>query len=390
MQHGCMQRISRKRGPDIWQFRWSETAHDGRRFHRKKVVGSVEQYPDENAARRAVVGLISEINTDGRLTNSKAMTVGQLCGHFALRELSKENTWRSHATKKIYQAYLNRWICPHWQKYELAAVRTIQVESWLRTLPLAKSSCAKLRNLMSVLFNHACRYELFDRNPIYLVRQSAKRRTVPVILTPAEIKALVDGLAIRERTLVLLAASTGLRQSEIFGLKWGDIDFGRGTMNVTRSVVYGVVGPCKTESSQKPVPIHPMLGDALMQWRKGSTYTKSDDWIFASKRYRGRRPYWGQAILRKYIRPAAQRVGIQKRFGWHTFRHSYSTLLRSVGTEFKVMQELLRHSSLRSTLDIYTQAVTPAKHAAQAAVLSLVFASDAGGALFAGQETAVR
>lgn len=62
---------------------------------------------------------------------------------------------------------------------------------------------------------------------------------------PAEIKALIDGLALRERTLVLLAASTGLRQSEIFGLKWGDIDFERGTMSVIRSIVYGVVGPCK-------------------------------------------------------------------------------------------------------------------------------------------------
>jgi integrase len=244
---------------------------------------------------------------------------------------------------------------------------------------------------MSVLFNHACRYEFFDRNPIYLVRQSAKRLIAPVILMPAEIKALIDGLALRERTLVLLAASTGLRQSEIFGLKWGDIDFERGTMSVIRSIVYGVTGPCKTESSQKPVPIHPILADALMQWRERSTYIKPDDWVFASKRYRGRRPYWGQAILRKYIRPVAQRVGIQKRFGWHTFRHTYSTMLRSVGTEFKVMQELLRHSSLRSTLDVYTQAVTPAKHAAQAAVLSLVFSSDAnGGPFLAGQETAVR
>jgi integrase len=204
-------------------------------------------------------------------------------------------------------------------------------------------------------------------------------------MVPAEIKALIDGLALRERTLVLLAASTGLRQSEIFGLKWGDLDFERGTMSVIRSIVYGVVGPCKTESSQKPVPMHPTLADALMQWRKRCTYIKPEDWVFASKRYRGRRPYWGQAILRKYIRPAAQRVGIQKRFGWHTFRHSYSTLLRSVGTEFKVMQELLRHSSFRSTLDVYTQAVTPAKQAAQAAVMSLVFSSDkSGGALVAG------
>ena len=380
MKRGCMQRNSRKEGPDVWQFRWSETRLDGKRLYHKKIVGTVEQYPDEDAARRSVVGLLSELSTDGRPTNSGTMTVAQLCDHFEQRELPKENTWRSHATKKIYKAYLTRWIRPHWQKYGLAEVRTIQVESWLRGLPLAKSSCAKIRNLMSVLFNHACRYDLFDRNPIYLVRQSAKRRTPPATLVPAEIKALIDGLALRERTLVLLAASTGLRQSEIFGLKWGDIDVERGTMSVIRSIVYGVVGPCKTESSQKPVPMHPTLADALTQWRKHCTYIRPEDWVFASKRYRGRRPYWGQAILRKYIRPAAQRVGIQKRFGWHTFRHTYSTLLRSVGTEFKVMQELLRHSSFRSTLDVYTQAVTPAKHAAQAAVMSLVFSSDEDGA----------
>jgi integrase len=87
--------------------------------------------------------------------------------------------------------------------------------------------------------------------------------------------------------------------------------------------------------------------------------------------------------------PCGAEGGIQHRFGWHTFRHSYSTLLRSVGTEFKVMQELLRHSSTRSTMDVYTQAITPAKHAAQAAVVSLVFSSDANGAsIFGGQGTA--
>jgi hypothetical protein len=56
---------------------------------------------------------------------------------------------------------------------------------------------------------------------------------------------------------------------------------------------------------------------------------------------------------------------------------TWAMILRSVGTEFKVMQELLRHSTLRSTLDVYTQAITPAKHAAQAALLSLVFSQEA-------------
>lgn len=70
MQRGCMQRNSRKEGPDVWQFRWSETSSDGKRLYRKKIVPTVEQYPDENAARRAVVGLASEINTGARLTDS--------------------------------------------------------------------------------------------------------------------------------------------------------------------------------------------------------------------------------------------------------------------------------------------------------------------------------
>jgi len=380
MQSGSLAMVIRKEGPAVWQFRWSEKDLHGTRVQRKRVIGSVERYPNEAATRSAISILLAEINSEKARIRTRSITVAQLCDHFEQRELAKDNTWRSHATKKTYQAYLNRWVRPHWRQYELAEVKTIQVESWLRGLPLAKSSCAKIRNLMSVLFNHACRYELFDRNPIHLVRQSAKRRRTPTVLMPAEIKGLVDNLSIRERTLVLLAVSTGLRQNELFGLKWGDIDFSQGTMNVTRSIVYGVVGPCKTESSQKPVPVHPLVADALLAWRKQSTYVGPDDWVFASRRHRGRHPFWGQAILRKYVRPVAEKVGIQKCVGWHTFRHTYSTLLRSVGTEFKVMQELLRHSTLRSTLDVYTQAITPAKHAAHAAVLSLVFSAEAIGA----------
>lgn len=373
MQQGSLIRSARKRGPDVWQFRWADRGPRGKRIYRKRVIGTACQYPDADSARKAVTGLLRELNRNAFQRCHLPMTIAEVCDHFIQRELHRENSWRSHSTKKTYRAYLNRWVIPQWGSMRLSDVRTTEVESWLRSLTVAKSSCAKIRGILSVLFNHACRHELFDRNPIRLVRQGAKRRTSPNVFTPAEIKALITGLGLRERTLVLLAASTGLRQSELFGLKWGDINCAQGTMNVTRSIVYGVVGPCKTESSQKPVPVHPTVLEALATWREDSRFAKCDDWVFASRRHRGRKPIWGQAILRKYIRPVAQRVGIQKQFGWHTFRHTYSTLLRSVGTEFKVMQELLRHSSLRSTLDIYTQAISPAKHAAQAAVLALVF-----------------
>lgn len=96
--------------------------------------------------------------------------------------------------------------------------------------------------------------------------------------------------------------------------------------------------------------------------------------MLASPKKRGKTPYWGQQLLRHHIRPAAQRLGITKRIGWHTFRRTYSTLLRATGAGLKVMQELMRHSTIRVTLDTYTQAVTTEKRSAQTAVARLFVA----------------
>jgi hypothetical protein len=144
MQRGSLAMVSRTKAPGVWQFRWSEKDLHGVRVQRKRVIGSVERYPNETAARSAVTVLLAEINSDKVRMGSRSITMAQLCDHFEQRELAWDNTWRSYATKKTYQAYLTRWIRPHWRHYELAEIRTIQVESWLRTLPLAKSSCARV------------------------------------------------------------------------------------------------------------------------------------------------------------------------------------------------------------------------------------------------------
>jgi integrase len=124
-------------------------------------------------------------------------------------------------------------------------------------------------------------------------------------------------LHLRERTMVLIAAGTGLRMGELFGLKWKDVDFKSSQLSVTRSIVNQVIGPCKTEASQKPVPLDSCLAKALRGWRHRTRFRGPDDWIFASPHTKGRRPYRGQPLTRYYIQPPGRRVGIKKRIGWH-------------------------------------------------------------------------
>src|SRR6266566_4073073 len=85
--------------------------------------------------------------------------------------------------------------------------------------------------------SHAIRWEWGTYNPITHVRQSAKRRKTPVVLTIEQIQAFLSNLEEPCRTAVLLGASSGLRVGELLGLKWEDVDFEVLEVNVTRSVV---------------------------------------------------------------------------------------------------------------------------------------------------------
>ena len=83
----------------------------------------------------------------------------------------------------------------------------------------------------------------------------------------------------------------------------------------------------------------------------------------------GKEPYWPDNLLKRFVKRAAVRAKITKRVGWHTLRHTYSTLLRANGTDIKVQQELLRHANVQTTLQVYTQAISEQKRAANAKVV---------------------
>jgi len=177
--------------------------------------------------------------------------------HFRLKELVDQGeNGRAWSTCDRYVSYLDRWIGPRWGKEELTAIKAPIVEEWLKNLKfdttwrqknavrlarkakekekdmrlLAPASKARIRDLMSVLFNHAIRWEFTDRNPISGpnkgagVRQSAKRQNIPDILEVPEIQAIIAELELRERVLLFLDMATGLRRGELAGVKWQDFD----------------------------------------------------------------------------------------------------------------------------------------------------------------------
>jgi len=388
----------------VWMFSWFHIMPSGRRVRRKRQVGTLDQYKRETAAERAVRSWRLAINSNEANAFS-GIKMQDLIDHFRMKELDTSvQQGRAWSTRNRYETYLKRWIEPRWGKQELTAIKTPMVEEWLEQLrpmkkgsstansqlnkiqtekPLAPGTKAKIRNIMGVLFNHAMRWEFTDRNPIKGltrgagVRQSSKRVSVPDILEISEMQDIVAELLPRDRTLVLLSMVIGLRRGELAGLKWQDIDFQNLQIDVQRSVVDQVVGRCKTEASQKPVPIDEYTMGDLLDWFRETPFREPEDWVFATNssragKKRGKQPLWLSTVMRYHIDPVVRNLGIKKRVGWHTFRRTYATLLKANGEDVKVVQELLRHGSSRVTLDIYAQAQMPAKRAAQQKVVAMV------------------
>jgi integrase len=129
---------------------------------------------------------------------------------------------------------------------------------------------------------------------------------------------------------------------------------------------------CKTEASRRPVPLSLEVAADLWLWKESTVYARPEDWVFTSARVKGKHPRRPDAVMAKIVRPAAVRAGIKKRIGWHTFRHTYSTMLIANGENVKVVQELMRHANSRCTLDVYAQARISAKREAQQRIVQMI------------------
>jgi integrase len=362
-QKGSLSLQKLKSKPSTWVFRYY-AEENGRSVYKKKTIGSVVELPKRKDAEKAVLQLRIDINEGAAFA---PMNIEQLVAHYKSNELPD----KAYSTRESYKTALDTHIAPEWGKQALSAIKGVTVESWLKKLnrldgkPASPAMKSKIRNVMSALFAHAIRNGWAANNPISSVRTSSERLRDPEFLTPVEFQALLAELSPRERMMVLLDASTGLRRGELIALRWSDLDLESSTALIAKSVWRNVEGKTKTRASKKPVPLPKLVVDELKEWRKASLYKSDADYVFPSIMNNGETPISPDMLLKRHIRPALDRLKITKKIGWHSFRHGFSNLLRENKVDIKTAQDLLRHANSRITIDIYQQTVTEERRSAQ-------------------------
>ena len=344
-----------------------------------RVLGSVKELTKTQAQKKADEYRQKANYPATASAHDHSLTVTGLAEHYTEHELS-ESSGKTVKVVKAYKYILKNYVLPKWGSLPLTAVKAVMVEEWLKSLVKANGTKAKIREVFGAAFRHGMRYELYPSNPIANVRQARRRTIEPSILEPGEMASILRELEGVEpvRTAFLIAAVTGMRRGEIFGLQWADVDFGRATLHIRRSYVDGVEGLPKTESSRRPLPIPPQALDAFKAWQEKSSYNTPSDWVFASELSFGKQPLWPGTLWRRNVAPAIERAKINKpKLGWHSLRRSYASLLLATGASLRVSMELMRHSTAEMTLATYAQTVGDEKRDAGAKVADLFLIKEA-------------
>ncbi len=343
-QKGSVAKRERADGTTMLVFRWV----DGGKF-RSEPLGLDTSFPKPADLERAVNKLQAQIN-DPDCYRFSQVTVKQLFDQYMTRHVE------SHCRKltaSVYRSLFDTHIRPTWGDHLLPQVKTLAVESWLEALPKSDQVKAHVKGLFHALLEYGVKCEYVDKNPIDRIRQSRKRLKLPRVLSPAEFQALVAELREPVKTMVVTIAGLGLRVSELLGLRWSDVNWVDLTITIQRSISEMEVNDTKNEASRSALPLSADLGEVLFKHRAGSLYNKDGDYIFAGATGF---PPWPDGILADHLKPAALRAKIGP-IGWHTFRRTYATLLHGLGTSLAVQKELLRHSDIRTTMNVYTQGI---------------------------------
>jgi integrase len=354
-----------------WNFLWWV---NGKR--RSRQIGTLSKFPTKSKAWIAAQESFPAPN-EQQPSERPTQTEREVSTVRALAErYQRERLPSRHSTARMYRSWLRNHILPKWGESPISEIQPRPVELWLRELNLSPKSKSHIRGMLHLLMEFAMWSGALgiSRNPIDLVvvKGATKRTRQPRSLTVDEFRKFVQHLEEPFRTMTLICVCFGLRISECLALKWCDVDWLNRRLRIERAIVRQRVDDVKTIYSQKQMSIDPELLQILEAWKQISQFHAQGDWLFASPVQLGRLP-WSYPYVLRMFHKAADSAGIGK-LPTHTLRHSYRSWLDAVGTTVAVQQKLMRHSDIRTTMNLYGDVVTDEMAQAHSRVVGLALA----------------
>jgi integrase len=209
--------------------------------------------------------------------------------------------------------------------------------------------------LLGSLFRHARRFKWVANNPLEDVHRPRYKSKVAAF-TPAQIAALLEAADAEAALFIRVAVSTGMRFSELAGLRWSDVDLEKGTVSVVRQFYRGAWSDLKTENARRTLPLPMAVRDELRVRYAAlngnvERIGRDDRTVFTApeggpldyKNFRDR--VWAPLLERTKVTGTL-----------HMLRHSYATALIQAGENAKTVQTLMGHHSVAFTMDQYADA----------------------------------
>jgi integrase len=263
---------------------------------------------------------------------------------------------RKKSTIQDYRIMINRHLAPFFGERALERVKADDVVAYMaakRRAGLSSKTINNHLNFLHGLFRHAMKRGWTNTNPVAAVDRPRDAGTDPDIrfLDLAEFEALLravpdDVLGATEITLYRAAGMTGLRQGELFALRWRDVDWSAGVIRVRRNYTRGEFGTPKSRRSSRAVPMADQLAAGLERHFQASEYRGDDELVFAH-------PQTGHVLdaskIRKRYKVALARAGLRD-VRFHDLRHTFGTHMAAAGAPLRAIQEWMGHRDYKTTL----------------------------------------
>lgn len=353
-QVGCLFIRGRKR--KMWVARWREDVIQAngvvQRVLRSETLGPVSEIAGKSEARMLLQNRLAFLNSGQRRAEA-TLTFGTFVAEQFVPDILPT---LKYATQKIYSLILRKHLLPRFRDCRLCDISRAAVQQFVTgklKAGYAWETTNHLRTLLSKVMGTAVSWNYLSDNPVHGVKMPERTLKRPHrFLTMEEVRCLIAASDEPVRTIVVLAAMTGLRIGEILGLRWGRIDLTAGALRVEETCYHGHFGTPKTKASRRELPLPPFVVQALQAHRSRSSDRSVEALVFSTSRGT---PLASNNLRKRQLHPACARAELAP-INWHTLRHTHGTLLHEQGTPLRVAQAQLGHSHMTTTLEVYTHA----------------------------------